>query len=215
MKPVKIPTAMTSRRLNNIQLQFVDRVRSQIRLRSSDVWSCGISSSTNAYKPVLDRKSWSKYSQMTDRPARQADSRPNSNRALTITVTSILVIYWIVLFYATHMPLPHGFLPGESDKLIHFIAYGLLGVLLTTLRALRGSLPWLSLLGRWLFLAAYGALDEVTQLLVNRSCDLRDWLADITGAAIGVGVVYLIWYCCFRIREVSGQPPVGDLTTGT
>jgi VanZ family protein len=38
--------------------------------------------------------------------------------------------------------------------------------------------------------ASYGALDELSQLIpiVHRSCDLLDWIADMTGAAVGLAV---------------------------
>jgi VanZ family protein len=48
--------------------------------------------------------------------------------------------------------------------------------------------------GRWLVLACYGAFDELTQLLVNRNADVMDWLADIAGSALGLGIVNLfVW----------------------
>jgi VanZ family protein len=110
----------------------------------------------------------------------------------TFLITTILCVYWVVLFYSTHTKLPPGILPGYSDKAVHFAAYGLLGALLMALRASRGPFPWTSIMARWVVLAMYGAFDELTQLLVNRNADFQDWFADIIGAAIGLGLVTVI-----------------------
>lgn len=110
----------------------------------------------------------------------------------TFVITTMLCVYWAVLFYSTHTQLPPGILPGNSDKFVHFAAYGLLGALLMALRASRGSFPWTSVVARWVVLGMYGAFDELTQLLVNRNADFQDWFADIIGAAIGIGIVTVI-----------------------
>ena len=104
----------------------------------------------------------------------------------TLFVAFALGVYWAILFYCTHTRLPPGLLPGNSDKFVHFGAYAVLGVLLICLRATRGTFSWISVAARWVFLAAYGAFDELTQLLVNRTADLHDWYADIFGAAVGL-----------------------------
>jgi len=123
-------------------------------------------------------------------------SEPNPPRpwyySPTFVITTILCVYWAVLFYSTHTKLPPGMLPGNSDKFVHFTAYGLLGALLMALRASRGSFPWTSIVARWVVLAMYGAFDELTQLLVNRNADIHDWFADVVGAAIGIGIVSTI-----------------------
>lgn len=115
----------------------------------------------------------------------------------TIIVAGALTVYWVALFYGTHSRLPPGLLPGQTDKLIHLAAYAGLGALLITVRATRGTYPWTSLWRRWIVLAIYGAFDEITQMLVNRTADVRDWLADLIGAAIGLGLVtFALW--CYR-----------------
>ena len=122
-----------------------------------------------------------------------------SMRGGTIIIAIALIIYWVALFYGTHSPLPPGMLPGHSDKIIHFVAYGGLAALLMSLRASRGPFPWTSIVARWLFLAFYGAFDEITQALVNRSPDLEDWYADLLGAAVGLGFVI------FAFRLIRGN----------
>jgi VanZ family protein len=123
-------------------------------------------------------------SQAFDAPRRGSPSR--------ITVTVLLCLYWAALFYATHMPMPKGALPGNSDKFIHFIAYAGLGLLLMTLQVTYGTSSLSRLITCWLIVAGFGIFDEVTQLLVSRNADIHDWLYDITGAATGLVLVKLI-----------------------
>lgn len=125
-------------------------------------------------------------------------SEPASSRGQFSIATHIafwmLVVYWGALFYGTHTKVPEGLLPGNSDKLIHFWAYAGLGILLMSLRATRGVYSWMSIVYCWLLLAAYGAFDELTQLLVNRNADVNDWLCDVTGAAAGLATVTLFMW---------------------
>ena len=125
----------------------------------------------------------------------------------TIIVAVLLVVYWLVLFCGTHIRIPKGMLPGQSDKLVHFAAYAVLGALLMSLRATRGVYPWYSVYARWFVLSGYGAFDELTQLLVNRNADVMDWLADNVGAAVGLGfVTFTLW-----LFRKSGKSPSPDL----
>lgn len=127
----------------------------------------------------------------------------------TFVITTILCVYWVVLFYSTHTKLSPGILPGNSDKYVHFAAYGLLGALLMALRASRGAFPWTSIVARWVVLAMYGAFDELTQLLVNRNADFQDWFADIIGSAIGIGIVTVISRAIQR-RGTSLHTPLAN-----
>jgi len=97
----------------------------------------------------------------------------------------LLVGYWTALFIATHVPtLPTG-VERVSDKLLHYLAYCGLMFLLCLDQQIRGklSLKWTG----WLYLAVvvYAALDELLQIPVGRTADVRDWLADAIGAACG------------------------------
>lgn len=134
--------------------------------------------------------------------------QPRSTRkrisAATLVVTIVLCLYWAALFYGTHTKLPPGILPGNSDKIVHFVSYGGLGALLISLRATRGAFPWTSVVGRWIFLALYGAFDELTQMLVNRSADFYDWCADVAGSAAGLAfMTFVIWW--FRRAHKSTE----------
>jgi VanZ family protein len=91
--------------------------------------------------------------------------------------------YWLALFTATHYPRVRvpGVIP-QSDKAIHFAAFGLLAFLLWQLLAARarpltaGSV-WVAAA----VLVVYATLDEATQQLVGRHTDLADWIANLAG----------------------------------
>ena len=78
---------------------------------------------------------------------------------------------------------------GVSDKVEHFTAYG--GFALTLLWALSGgrlsAVSWGGALAAVAVASMYGVTDELHQYFVpGRSCDVLDWVADTSGAAIGV-----------------------------
>jgi VanZ family protein len=133
---------------------------------------------------------------MTNGLSRQPGSVRHRASIATLILGIALGVYWVMLFYGTHTKIPPGTLPGNSDKYIHFGAYAILGMLLISFRATRGPFPWISVFRRWLILAMYGAFDELSQMFVKRSADIHDWYADITGAALGLGLVtFVIWRC--------------------
>ena len=78
---------------------------------------------------------------------------------------------------------------GVSDKVEHFTAYA--GFALTILWGLAGgrlsAMSWGTALGAVAVASVYGVTDELHQYFVpGRSCDVRDWMADTSGAAIAV-----------------------------
>jgi len=105
---------------------------------------------------------------------------------------ALLSVGWVVAFGMTHTPggdidLVPSFL---SDKAMHAIGYCILGGLsIWVLAASRPRLMGTPILTAYAGLLAYGAIDEWTQPLVNRSCELSDWIADACGAAVGVLVL--------------------------
>jgi len=96
----------------------------------------------------------------------------------------------------THIPVPA--IPPilqdvAPDKIEHIVAYGLIaGSFLLSLR--RPVRPAVLLLGL-AAVAVLGALDEVTQPLVHRTADLRDYFSDLTGVTAACVV--------FRIATLS------------
>ena len=115
--------------------------------------------------------------------------------------TVILISYWVALFMATHVPADLGSdLPlwDSWDKYAHFAGYSVLAVLLALAVSLRRPLTWAGFLAMAMVLAAYAAVDELLQLPVpGRYGSLEDWLADISGTAIGL-VGFLVLQKVFR-----------------
>ena len=118
------------------------------------------------------------------------EKRPQTSN-LTIATIVLLCVYWALLFAGTHFPLP----PGARS--------GGLGFLLMAVHATRGLYSWKTVWICWLILVGYGVFDEVTQPLVNRQCELYDWLYDITGAATGLLFVTLAVWCLRPKMQVS------------
>jgi VanZ family protein len=118
------------------------------------------------------------------------------NRLSGAAISQILMASFIVLLLAaTHLPLSSRLMPAEVlsiDKLFHFTAYAILaGLLATAWQASSGILTVRHLRWVWCAVAIFGALDELTQIAVNRDCSIWDWLADATGAA--VGLLAFVW----------------------
>ncbi|MGE5499246.1 MAG: VanZ family protein [Syntrophothermus sp.] len=94
-----------------------------------------------------------------------------------------------------------------SDKIQHFGAYMVLAVLLCLTYSFQQKFNFLRknpFLYTFVTIFSYGGLDELHQLFIpGRSCDVRDLIADVTGALIGIGVVYLI--------KIVSKKPFQDL----
>lgn len=116
-----------------------------------------------------------------------------ADRWLTLRRGGLIVI-WITLVILTHIPVPQAVQElGVSDKLAHLVAYYPLGLLLPTVRLLGCDRWWKCLL----VIAICAALDELLQIPVNRHASVYDWLADMTGALLGI--MTLLW--------ITGRPP--------
>ncbi len=107
-----------------------------------------------------------------------------------------LILYWITLFVLTTIPAEKmPILFQNQDKIEHFIAYGLLAFLLTLALYFQKKFTLLrskAFLFAFIFILAYGAVDELHQLFVpGRICDIYDWLADSIGGIFGITIVYL------------------------
>lgn len=103
------------------------------------------------------------------------------------------VAYWLLIFTLTHLPGSVGGMPRVSDKLAHAAAYFGLAVLLCAAYGAWRPEASFGYVGVFLAIALYGALDEITQGFVpNRQPDFFDWLADVGGAALGVGFSLLV-----------------------
>ena len=92
----------------------------------------------------------------------------------------------LAILAATSWPSPPA-LPNQSDKLVHFSSYALLGGSVAWAagwRRLRRVMAWVCLL------TLLGALDEWHQQFIpGRRMDVRDWVADTAGAVTGLFLV--------------------------
>ena len=121
-------------------------------------------------------------------------------------VRGLLAAYWIALFLVTHVPLPPR-VPSVAgaDKVFHAGAYAGLAFLLALLAALRVAPSWRQYTKIFALVAAYGAIDELLQIPVGRTCDVWDWLADIAGAAAGLLVFAIAASLARRFSRSAGS----------
>lgn len=110
--------------------------------------------------------------------------------------------YWAVLTYLLLAPkLPRTPIPMDRRGLIaHVTTFTLLGLGCGIVHRARGGLLNWRWAGIWLAIfAAYATATELIQPYVGRHRDLADWLADMGGVIVGMGVLRLI------------HPPAKDL----
>jgi VanZ family protein len=105
-----------------------------------------------------------------------------------VTITGVVVLYWLAILIATHVPLAKSQNPGRSwDKLGHLAAFAGLSALLCLTGATLWRPSWRLYASVFMMVAAYGAMDELSQRFSpGRSSDFRDWIADLLGAGIGI-----------------------------
>lgn len=94
---------------------------------------------------------------------------------LTIIVTLILTI---AMLWPLEPPPP---VPEGSDKLVHFVAFATLAFPLARTGRF-GLLPV------FVGASAFGGAIELIQPSFNRSADVNDWVADIVGVILGIGL---------------------------
>jgi hypothetical protein len=104
-------------------------------------------------------------------------------------------ILWATLILALDsVPHPERFVPPMfpgADKLAHLGMYGMLGLLLARAMFASRSKAAIAGLVTVLIVATLGAGDELHQLLIPaRSASASDWLADVSGATVGVLFVH-------------------------
>jgi hypothetical protein len=136
----------------------------------------------------------------------RATKSPLLRKALPITCAAA----WVGAFVATHIParnIPH----VAGDKTLHAVGYfGLCAVFVLALWARRVR-PLHRVTLAWWVLAAYAALDELTQPFVGRTAAWADWLADLVGIVAAVVIIEGVLWLRGRLRErgrgVDSPPP--------
>jgi VanZ family protein len=94
---------------------------------------------------------------------------------LTIIVTLALTV---AMLWPLEAPPPA---PEGSDKLVHFIAFAALAFPLARTGRI-GLLPV------FIGASAFGGAIELIQPSFNRSADVNDWVADVVGVILGIGL---------------------------
>jgi VanZ family protein len=121
----------------------------------------------------------------------------NFPRGKLLRATSLLIatLWAALVYYLSDQPsIEITPLFRHQDKLLHLCAYFVLGFF--TLGALRADLRGHSPGQFWLVSALcgiYGLLDEYHQSFVpGRDATLADVMADLTGAVLGAGILFLL-----------------------
>lgn len=114
--------------------------------------------------------------------------KSSANSSTRPWATAPLVLYWTALCVGTHLPGSAFSAPlVVSDKVLHFLAYAGLGLLLAALLPLFGARDGRASWGALAIVIVYGAFDELGQVFVpGRTVELADWLANVAGAVTGV-----------------------------
>ena len=111
-------------------------------------------------------------------------------RGRPLLVPLALLAYGLILVLGNVRGLGQTLAPDTSDKTLHLLAYGGLSALLylgLRLPPLRRSAIILGVI------ALLGAVDETVQAFIPyRDSDLRDWLADLAGAALVCALLSLL-----------------------
>ena len=94
---------------------------------------------------------------------------------LTIIVTTVLTV---AMLWPLEAPPPG---PEGSDKLVHLVAFAALAFPLARTGRF-GLLPV------FIGASAFGGAIELIQPSFNRSADVNDWVADVVGVTLGIGL---------------------------
>ncbi|MEQ1559134.1 MAG: VanZ family protein [Methyloglobulus sp.] len=107
-----------------------------------------------------------------------------------------LLLYCALIFWLSSqsfLPTPHLF-PFE-DKIHHFGAYFMMGILAWRNFSHYLKSPVLLAIVSLVFCSLYGVSDEWHQSFVpGRACDILDWVADSTGAGVAVLLLTRFFY---------------------
>jgi VanZ family protein len=126
--------------------------------------------------------------QADERRAKEAVFSPGFRRG---GLAFLSVAYAIMLVLATPYPRPEQLLGryGHADKLLHFVAYFLLAVIVAAAVWAAGRWSWRAAVAVAIALAVFGVGDEITQPVFGRTADALDWAADCAGIAVGILLV--------------------------
>ena len=105
----------------------------------------------------------------------------------TLIMTTVLTV---AMLWPINQPPPA---PDGSDKVVHLIAFAALAFPLARTGRF-GLIPI------FIAISAYGGIIEVLQPSFGRSADVKDWIADIAGVALGM--MFGLFYRRLRKQRV-------------
>ncbi len=111
---------------------------------------------------------------------------------LSTVVTTLTLLYWGILFTLTHIPVTQVPQTGASDKMLHLIAYTILSFMVNSQLLVTRRWNRTSVLLAIVVLTLFAGFDELTQLLVGRSAEWKDWQADLIGILTGTTVCAIL-----------------------
>ena len=127
---------------------------------------------------------------------------PGRRHIIVVLLWIATIAFWVTIFVLTHVPQEQLPRVRVTDKVAHFIAYGVLAGLLYLTSWIghpQRRAPALKVLG---VIMVYGAIDEILQSFVGRHADIVDWLYDVAGAVCALlPLVLLRW----RMRVWTGR----------
>jgi VanZ family protein len=142
------------------------------------------------------------------------NSSPTRGRARRLWWVARLLVaattaYTLVLVFATHYPKPEELLGPKAlpDKLLHLLAYATLAILAGATLVMSGHWSLRGVAGLAAMLAAFGALDEITQPFFSRDAEPLDWVYDCGGIAAGLLFVALIVGIVQLVTRAKRAPP--------
>jgi VanZ family protein len=112
----------------------------------------------------------------------------------------ICIVTWAAAFVATHVPAERVPQTGLQESSLHLLGFlGLAGVFWLALAAYGvGARRRIALVIG--IMAAYAAVDEITQGLVGRSPAVSDWFADVVGTLCAAAALEAMSYLAGRRR---------------
>lgn len=124
--------------------------------------------------------------------------RPSSEPAQSLVwLRVVAIVYWILLFVATHWPRLEVLVPLDSrniwqlDKAAHVLGFGLLMALIAWARPLGRRVPWrVTVLAAVVLAGGYALFDEWSQQYAQRDVSISDLLASLIG--VGAAAVLLL-----------------------
>jgi VanZ family protein len=126
--------------------------------------------------------------------------RPSQSMRLVAGLAALTLL--VLLFVLGILSAGRGWLPGNSDKLVHFVYYGSLAGLFWIALGGRGAALWLAVL----LASGIGVMDELVQSVTpGRDPSVMDWFADVAGAVTVVGTLQVLRHLTGR-----GAPPQLD-----